>query len=118
MARRSSQRSLFDDDPGLTEDSDVATAGASDTTPREAPSPDLADLEGKSVYVVDAHSLIYQVFHALPEISSPRGEPVGAVFGFARDLVFLPTTSRVTRVPGQYSTTGEPTSSPRASRGA
>lgn len=39
--------------------------------------------------MIDAHSLIYQVFHALPEMSSPRGEPVGAVFGFTRDMLYL-----------------------------
>jgi DNA polymerase-1 len=33
--------------------------------------------------------LIHQVFHALPEMTSPQGEPVGAVFGFARDLFYL-----------------------------
>ncbi len=51
--------------------------------------PELAaagELAGKSVYVIDAHSLIHQVFHALPEMTSPKGEPVSAVFGFARDL--------------------------------
>jgi DNA polymerase I len=48
-----------------------------------------ASLSSKTVWVIDGHSLIHQVFHALPEMSSPRGEPVGAVFGFARDLFFL-----------------------------
>ncbi len=48
-----------------------------------------ASLLGKTVWVIDGHSLIHQVFHALPEMSSPRGEPVGAVFGFTRDLIFL-----------------------------
>jgi DNA polymerase-1 len=47
------------------------------------------NLAGKTVYVVDSHSLIYQVFHALPEMTSPRGEPTGAIFGFARDMMFL-----------------------------
>lgn len=54
----------------------------------EAPRPP-ESLEGKTVYVVDAHSLIHQVFHALPEMTSPQGEPVGAVFGFCRDVFFL-----------------------------
>src|SRR5262245_29682779 len=36
-------------------------------------------LTGKTVYVVDAHSLIYQVFHAMPEMTSPTGQPVGAI---------------------------------------
>jgi DNA polymerase-1 len=46
-------------------------------------------LAGQTVWVIDAHSLIHQVFHALPEMTSPRGEPVGAVFGFTRDLLYL-----------------------------
>ena len=47
------------------------------------------DLSGKTVYAIDANSLIFQVFHAIPEMTSPRGEPVNAVFGFTRDLLFL-----------------------------
>jgi len=33
--------------------------------------------------------LIYQVFHALPEMTGPAGQPVGAVHGFTRDVVYL-----------------------------
>jgi DNA polymerase-1 len=47
------------------------------------------DLVGKTVYVVDSHSLIYQVFHAIPEMTGPAGQPVGAVQGFVRDLLDL-----------------------------
>jgi DNA polymerase-1 len=39
------------------------------------------------VYVIDSYSLIYQVFHAMPEMTSPSGKPVGAVHGFTRDIV-------------------------------
>ncbi|MBM4071360.1 MAG: DNA polymerase I [Planctomycetes bacterium] len=42
-----------------------------------------------SLYLVDAHSLIFQVFHALPEMSSPSGLPTNALFGFAKDMLFL-----------------------------
>lgn len=43
-----------------------------------------------SVWVLDAHGILYQVFHALPsDLSSPKGEPVGAIFGFIRDLLTL-----------------------------
>lgn len=48
-----------------------------------------ASLAGKTVYVVDSHSLIYQVFHAMPEMTSPTGQPVGAVHGFTRDILDL-----------------------------
>jgi len=54
-----------------------------------APQPQAIDIKGWNVYVVDSHSLIFQVFHALPEMSSPRGEQVGAVFGFVRDMLYL-----------------------------
>src|SRR5262245_41362191 len=47
------------------------------------------ELTGKTVYLVDSHALIYQVFHALPEMSGPNGQPVGAVQGFVRDLLDL-----------------------------
>ncbi|MCG8585914.1 MAG: DNA polymerase I, partial [Pirellulales bacterium] len=48
-----------------------------------------SDLADKNVWVVDAHSLIFQVFHAIAEMTSPRGQPVNAVFGFTRDLLFI-----------------------------
>jgi DNA polymerase-1 len=41
------------------------------------------------LYLVDAHSLIFQVFHAIKGMTSPSGLPTNALFGFARDLAFL-----------------------------
>ncbi len=55
----------------------------------EAAAPPAGSLAGQTVWVVDSHSLIHQVFHALPEMTSPKGEPVGAVFGFTRDVLYL-----------------------------
>lgn len=46
-------------------------------------------LAGKKVYLVDAYSLIYQVFHVMPEMTGPSGQPVGAAFGFVRDMLDL-----------------------------
>ncbi len=43
-------------------------------------------LKNKTVFVLDAYGLLYQVFHALPPMNSPGGEPVGAVFGIAKDV--------------------------------
>ena len=40
-----------------------------------------------SLYLVDAHGLIFQVFHAITGMTSPDGRPTNAVFGFARDLM-------------------------------
>ena len=55
-------------------------------TPQGEPPESLA---GQTVWVVDSHSLIHQVFHAMPEMTSPSGEPVNAVYGFTRDLLYL-----------------------------
>ncbi|MDR1483683.1 MAG: DNA polymerase I [Planctomycetaceae bacterium] len=46
-------------------------------------------LTNKTVCVLDSHGILYQLFHALPPMRSPRGEPVGAVYGFVRDLLKL-----------------------------
>ena len=49
-------------------------------------------LAGQTVFVIDANSLIFQVFHAIPEMTSPKGEPVNAVFGFVRDILYIAQT--------------------------
>ena len=42
-----------------------------------------------TLYILDAYSLIYQVFHAIPLMTGPAGQPTHAVFGIFRDLVNL-----------------------------
>ena len=50
-------------------------------------------LEGKTVCVVDAYGLLYQVFYAKKmEMTNTRGEPTGATFGFARDVLSMMTS--------------------------
>src|SRR5713226_143010 len=41
------------------------------------------------LFALDAFALIFQVFHAIPEMSSPGGLPTNALYGFTRDLLFL-----------------------------
>jgi len=72
---------------GADEVSPEGTLPGSDAVSEASLSPD--GLEDRTVYVVDTHALIYQLFHALPEMTSPQGEPVGAVYGFARDMIYL-----------------------------
>src|SRR6187455_2225787 len=45
--------------------------------------------ERDTLYLVDAHSLIFQVFHAIPEMSSPSGLPTNALFGFTKDVLHI-----------------------------
>lgn len=40
-----------------------------------------------TLYLLDSHALIYQMFHAIPAMSAPDGRPVNAVFGVTRDLM-------------------------------
>lgn len=85
--------------PGM-DSSDVPQPEAAPTDPPLSADPPLppasrerlpppTSLAGQSVWVVDANSLIFQVFHAIPEMTSPRGEPVSAVYGFTRDMLYL-----------------------------
>jgi DNA polymerase-1 len=61
------------------------TTSEAPTPPKSNSSPNPGDL----VVLVDSHSLIYQVFHALPPMTSPHGVEVGAVHGFLRDVSTL-----------------------------
>ena len=47
-----------------------------------------------TLYVLDAFSIIYQVFHAIPSMSAPAGQPTNAVFGVFRDLLNLLKTRK------------------------
>ena len=85
MSNTPRQRTLigFDDEIAECPDGDAATVPAEQLAKTSVPSAD------KTVYVVDAYALIFQVFHALPEMTGPAGQPVGAVHGFIRDMVDL-----------------------------
>lgn len=68
------------------------TPPMTDTWPAPAYSPPpgvTPDLAGQTVVVIDSHSLIYQLFHAMAPMSSPAGFPVSTVFGFLRDVADL-----------------------------
>jgi DNA polymerase-1 len=41
------------------------------------------------LYILDAFSRIYQVYHAIPLMTGPAGQPTNAVFGLFRDLLNL-----------------------------
>jgi len=43
----------------------------------------------QTIFVLDTHGLLYQLFHAIPPMSSPMGEPVGAVYGLTKDIFSL-----------------------------
>ena len=73
---------------GDSSDGNGPAYSASGNTPEatvDAAAPERVPL----VYVVDAYNLIFQVFHALPEMTSPDGQPVAAVHGFLRDIAEL-----------------------------
>src|SRR4051812_13948709 len=42
-----------------------------------------------SLYLLDAHGLIYQMFHGIGPMSAPDGRPTNAVFGVTRALMSL-----------------------------
>jgi DNA polymerase-1 len=62
---------------------------SNDLTQHDNQPSSLPPLTGQKVLVVDAHSLIHQLFHAIAEMTSPDGRPVNAVFGFVRDMLHI-----------------------------
>lgn len=82
MSNSERQRML----PGFEDEATQRTAGSLDerkaiASPRSRASCDQA------IYVMDVHYLMFQVFHALPDIRSPTGQPVAAVHGFIQDVI-------------------------------
>ena len=56
-----------------------------------APDPRPADPSGprERVYLLDAHGMVFQMFHGIPAMSAPDGRPTNAVFGVTRGLMSL-----------------------------
>ncbi|MBI4676812.1 MAG: DNA polymerase I [Elusimicrobia bacterium] len=50
------------------------------------------------LYLVDAHAYLHRAYHALPPLTSSKGEPVGALLGFARMLLKLIREEKPERV--------------------
>ncbi len=44
----------------------------------------MVDKDKKRLVLIDGSSYIYRAYHALPKLSNSKGEPTGAVFGFAQ----------------------------------
>ena len=41
----------------------------------------------KKLILIDAHAIIHRAYHALPPLTTPAGEPINAVYGFATILL-------------------------------
>lgn len=43
--------------------------------------------EKKRLILLDAHAIIHRAYHALPDFTSPKGEPTGALYGLSSMLI-------------------------------
>ncbi len=43
--------------------------------------------EQKRIVLLDSHAILHRAYHALPEFSSPSGEPTGAIYGLTAMLL-------------------------------
>src|SRR2546421_6854894 len=58
------------------------------SSPRTSAAPPASESEQSRLFLIDGPSLVYRAFFALPEsISTSRGVPTNAIFGFASMLV-------------------------------
>lgn len=46
---------------------------------------------GKTLVLLDSHAIIHRAYHALPDFSSSRGEPTGALYGLSNMLMKIVT---------------------------
>lgn len=57
--------------------------------------------------VLDANALVHRAFHALPPLTSPKGEPVGALYGLCLTLLNVLKTFRPTHVVAAFDRPGK-----------
>ena len=62
-----------------------------------------------TLYLLDAHALIFQMFHAIPPMTAPDGRPTNAVFGVTRDLMNIARRGQADLPARRPSTPPEPT---------
>ena len=106
MPKANQQKFLFGDSPSGEQEASKAASGEAsgapfietDSSGGESASAaasavdeslpfEYSELADKKVVVVDSHSLIYQVFHAMAPMTSPDGRTIHAVYGFTRDIL-------------------------------
>lgn len=85
MARNQQKTLKLFPEETVQQESQAPVAAKPEST--QSDSADYSDLKGKTVYVLDCHSLIYQVFHAISEMTAPDGRAANAVYGFTRDIL-------------------------------
>lgn len=85
MARNQQKTLELFPEETVQQESQAPVAAKPEST--QSDSADYSDLKGKTVYVLDCHSLIYQVFHAISEMTAPDGRAANAVYGFTRDIL-------------------------------
>lgn len=75
------------DSDSLPFEANVETQSATAPEPQDTAVPATSSKTDPLVIVVDTHAILYQVFHAMPPMTSPGGLPVGAIHGMLRDLL-------------------------------
>lgn len=91
MAKSNSQRSLFSDEEEPVAPPDDSSLDLPVAQPSQSivPVDGNVPLAGKTIYALDISLLMFQYFHAIPQMTSPRGQPTNCVFGLTRDLIYL-----------------------------
>ena len=47
----------------------------------------MAKTTEETLVILDSHAILHRAFHALPDFSSPTGEPTGALYGVTTMLL-------------------------------
>ena len=70
---------VLEDSPVSNATSDEAKSEARE--PISQPEIQQIPLSESECYIIDSYALIYQLFFALPPMSGPSGQPIGAIHG-------------------------------------
>ncbi len=62
----------------------------------------MAKIETKRLVLLDSHAILHRAYHALPDFSSSKGEPTGALYGLSAMLIKIITDLKPDYVVAAY----------------
>ena len=66
----------------------------------------MAKVAPKRLVILDTHAILHRAYHALPDFSSSKGEPTGALYGLISMLVKIATDLKPDYIAAAYDLPG------------
>ena len=60
----------------------------------------------KKILLIDSNSILHRAYHAIPNLTTSKGQPTGAIFGFLKILIKLIQSEEPTHIAAVFDAKG------------